>query len=317
METRPRYVAVGAFVLFLIVGLVAFVVWLGKFQGRDDFAYYDVLFEGAVTNLQVGSTVRYRGLAVGRVVDMRIDDDNIDRVRVTLQVRPDTPVRTNTVASLEIQGITGVAYVQLTSGSPAGNPLPKTDEPPYPLIASRPSSLEELFQGAPDLVTGLNALVERATLLFNEENRQAIEATLRNLRTLTDAVARNSGSLSKALDNGAAAADQIRGAAAEFEWLASDIRGQVTGVGKDAAAAMSELQQAAEAFSTVANELDALVAESRGPVRDFTAVGLYELTQLITETRLLVASLSRVSSQIERDPARFFFGDRQRGFEAE
>lgn len=317
METRASYVAVGAFVLVLIAGLAGFVVWLGKFQGREDLAYYDILFEGAVTNLQVGSAVRYRGLAVGRVVDMRIDEDNINRVRVTIQVQPNTPIRTNTVASIEIQGVTGIAYVQLTSGSPAGEPFPTTPGPPYPVIASRPSSLEQLFKGAPDLVTSLNALVDRVAVLFSEENGQAVRDTLQNLRILSDALAHNSENLSEFLASGAAATEQVRATAAEFERLAQDVRGQVKGVGTNATAAISDLQETADAFEAVADELNALVKSTRGPVGDFASSGLYELTQLITETRLLVASLSRVSAQIERDPARFFFGDRQRGFEPE
>ncbi|WP_119461786.1 MlaD family protein [Rhodospirillaceae bacterium SYSU D60014] len=317
METRASYVAVGSFVLILVAGLVGFIIWLGKVQGQEDFAFYDVLFEGAVTNLQVGSAVRYRGLAVGRVVDMRIDDEDIDRVRVTIQVKPDTPIRTNTVASLEYQGITGVAYVQLTGGAPAGEPLPERTQPPYPVIASKPSQLAQLFEGAPDLVTSLNALVDRVTLLFSDRNRQAIDETLRSLQLLTTTLARDTGGLNQVLTDGAAAADQVRMMAAEFERLASDARGQLNSVGGEAEATIAELQETADSFSAVASEIELLVHDSRAPIRDFTASGLYELTQLITETRLLVASLSRVSSQIERDPARFFFGDRSRGFEAQ
>jgi phospholipid/cholesterol/gamma-HCH transport system substrate-binding protein len=317
METRASYVAVGAFVLVLVAGLVGFVIWLGKVQGQEDFIFYDVLFEGAVTNLQVGSAVRYRGLAVGRVVDMRIDDQDIDRVRVTVQVRPDTPIRTNTVASLEYQGITGVAYVQLTGGVPAGKPLPERAQPPYPVIASKPSQLEQLFEGAPDLVTSLNLLVDRVTLLFSDQNRQAIDETLRSLQLLTATLARDTGGLNDVLADGAAAASQVRMMAAEFERLAGDARGQLNSVGGEAEATIAELQEAADSFSAVASEIEVLIHDSRAPIRDFTSSGLYELTQLITETRLLVASLSRVSSQIERDPARFFFGDRSRGFEAQ
>ena len=317
METRASHVAVGSFVLVLVAGLVGFVIWLGKVQGQEDFAFYDILFEGAVTNLQVGGTVRYRGLGVGRVTDMRIDEENIDRVRVTIQVGPDTPVRTNTVASLEYQGITGVAYVQLTGGAPAGEPLAQRTQPPYPVIASKPSRLEELFEGAPDLVTSLNALVDRAALLFSDENQQAIDETLRALQVLTGTLARDTGGLSEVLVNGAAAAGQVRMMAAEFERLASDVRSEVNTIGGETEATIAELQEAAGSFSAVANEIEILVHDSRAPVRDFTASGLYELTQLITETRLLVASLSRVSSQIERDPARFFFGDRSRGYDVQ
>ena len=73
METRASYIAVGAFVLVLILGLVGFVIWVGKFRGAEQFARYDILFAGSVTGLQVDGTVRYRGIPVGRIIDIRID----------------------------------------------------------------------------------------------------------------------------------------------------------------------------------------------------------------------------------------------------
>ena len=80
---------------------------------------------------------------------------------------------------------------------------------------------------------------------------------------------------------------------------------------------MQDFGKTARDLSTVADELDATVAENREPLRDFSNSGLYELTQLMNELRALVASMTRISGQIERDPARFFLGDRREGFQAE
>ena len=140
METRASYVAVGAFVLALAVGAIVFVIWLARFQGQLEYAYYDILFPGSVTGLQVDGTVRYRGITVGRVYDIRIDEENTELVRVTIEVQQGTPVKEDSVASLEIQGITGVAYVLLSGGSNDSPRLPETSEAPYPLIASKPSN---------------------------------------------------------------------------------------------------------------------------------------------------------------------------------
>ena len=107
METRASHVAVGTFVLLLLLGLTGFVVWISKFQQAADLKRYDILFEEAVTGLELDSNVRYRGVPVGRVQDIRIDPANIERIRVTIEVRGDTPVKVDTKASLELQGLTG------------------------------------------------------------------------------------------------------------------------------------------------------------------------------------------------------------------
>src|SRR5262249_48857796 len=145
METRASYIAVGSFVLALFVGLLGFVVWIGKFQGQVELARYDILFDGSVTGLQVDGTVRYRGIAVGRVTDIRIDPENIEKIRVTIEVKADTPVRTDTVASIELQGITGGTYILLSGGTQAMKGLPKTTTPPYPVIPSTPAALAQRF----------------------------------------------------------------------------------------------------------------------------------------------------------------------------
>lgn len=317
METRASYVAVGAFVLVLAAGAMVFVIWLARFQGQLEHAYYDILFPGSVTGLQVDGTVRYRGITVGRVARIEIDRDNIELVRVTIEVERGTPVRTDSVASLEIQGITGVAYVLLSGGTKAAAPLEETSTEPYPVIASKPSKLEEIFEGAPNLVNKLNTLVERVTLLFSDDNRHAVGQTLDNIRQVTATLAENRAAMNDVLTSGAAAAEQIRSMSAEFEALAAELRVQASTVGADAGASLAALRQTADRISAVATQFDQVIAENREPIHDFSTTGLYEMTQLMTEIRLLVASLSRVSAQIERDPARFLFGDRQRGFEAE
>ena len=77
-----------------------------------------------------------------------------------------------------------------------------------------------------------------------------------------------------------------------------------------------DIRGTAQSFTEVAKLLDKMIAENRGPLRDFSRRGLSELSQFIAESRLLVADLTRLTVQIERDPARFFFGDAQKGFEA-
>lgn len=317
METRASYVAVGAFVLALAAGAMVFVIWLARFQGQLEQARYDILFPGSVTGLQVDGTVRYRGITVGRVANIEIDRENIELVRVTIEVERGTPVRADSVASLEVQGITGVAYVLLSGGTNAAPPLEETTEEPYPVIPSKPSKLEEIFEGAPDLVNKLSTLVERVTLLFNDENREAVGQTLDNIRQVTATLAENRAAMNDVLTSGAAAAEQIRSMSAEFEALAAELRVQAGTMTADAGASLAALRQTADRISAVAAQFDAVIAENRQPIHDFSTIGLYEMTQLMTEMRLLVASLSRVSAQIERDPARFLFGDRQRGFETE
>jgi phospholipid/cholesterol/gamma-HCH transport system substrate-binding protein len=316
LETRAANIAVGAFALVLILGILGFVVWIGRFN-QPELVFYDIKFRGSVTGLQADNTVRYRGIPVGRVDAVRIDPANPNLILVTIEVQTGTPVREDSVASLELQGITGGTYVQISGGTQSGKMLPQTREKPYPLIASRPSKLEELFEGAPALITKLNELTEKVSALVSAENSEAIAKTLDNLQTITASLAGQTGGLGELMENGAAAAEQLRATAGEFQLLAQDLRSEVKAIGGSARATVSDLQGTARAFTAVAGTLGKVIQENRAPVRDFAVYGLYEATQLMTDIRQLVATLSRVSAQIERDPARFLLGDRARGFQAQ
>jgi len=317
METRAGYVAVGAFVLALVAGAVLAVLWLGRYQGRESFVYYDALFPGDVTGLQVGGPVRYRGVPVGRVADIRLDPDNIERVRVILEVNAGTPVHSDSVASLEFQGITGVLYVLIGGGTQESPLLPETRAEPYTQVTAKSGKFESLFQGAPDLIAGVNTLVGRINGLFNDENSRAITDILANLNALTKALSTDSGGVGALLKDGAAAAREIQAMSEQFRSLAEELRVRLEGAGSEATATISELRAAAASFAALAKTAEGMVAESRPPLRDFASSGLYEASQLISDLRLLVASLARVSEQIERDPARFLFGDRLRGYETQ
>jgi phospholipid/cholesterol/gamma-HCH transport system substrate-binding protein len=129
-----------------------------------------------------------------------------------------------------------------------------------------------------------------------------------------------SGLLTKATE----AAAQIGTMSREFEELAKELRTNTATLSGQAGTTLVDLQAAARnlgntarSISVVADHLDATIAENREPLRDFSNTGLYELTQMLTELRIMIASMTRISSQIERDPARFFLGDRREGFQAE
>src|SRR5258708_12371859 len=112
METRANYVAVGAFVLLVLAGAVVTLLWLARGEFNRESTFYDIYFAGSVTGLAQGSVVRYNGIQVGRVVEIRIDPQNLSQVRATIEVDPTTPL-TNSAAvpSLPIQAPTATTFV--------------------------------------------------------------------------------------------------------------------------------------------------------------------------------------------------------------
>jgi phospholipid/cholesterol/gamma-HCH transport system substrate-binding protein len=363
METRASYMIVGAFTLVLILGLVSSVVWLADIEFDEKYARYDIFFKGSVTGLKTGNAVRYRGVPVGVVTDMGINPDNVEQVRVTIEVPHDTPVKEDAVASLEFQGITGVAYVQITGGTHDAAVLVKKNGQKRAVIPSKFSGIQEVLEAAPELINRIITLVESANKIINEDSQKNIAQTILNLRTITETLSEGSGDIRGLLKDGSSMVMELRSASTDVRHLVGDARTQVNSIGREAQATVAEVRglvgdfradsrmlvqdlhatvgslkkvadeasgavqgigpdlrktlakvgEAADNLSKSQTGLTALIQENREPIVNFTSSGLFELTQLIAETRGMVSALTRISGQIERDPARFLFGDTQRG----
>lgn len=319
METRASYLIVGGFVLALIAGILAFALWLGGQDSGEKTVVYYVEFQGTVSGLQVGSTVLYRGIPVGSVTAIDIGGDG-NIITATTEIREDTPVKEDTEAFLEHQLLTGVAVIQLSGGSPEAPLLSPPPGKDVAVIRARASTIEEITESAPELIDSVGDLVDRAQLLFSDDNMASITGILKDVNTITSSVASRTGEIETIIDEAAGTVESLGNAMNELELLASDLRimtadmgeiiKQQTGVLEPTVA---QVKETAAVFSSLARDLNTIVKDNERAINDFASGGLYELTRFLTEARDLVAALQRLTEQIERDPARFLFGDQQRG----
>lgn len=310
METRARHIAVGAFVLALCLGIGLFSIWVAKFQGQVTYVPYFTRFAGSVAQLRVDSTVTFGGIPVGRVKDIRIDPEDSELARVDFIVRYGTPIRTDSVVTLELQSIAGGIGMQISRGTSDLEVLPPGSE-----VKAGASTMERIVKQAPDLLAKLTQIADNLNRMLSDENRVALTQTLANLRDLSTELKSRTAQIDALMDDGDAAAKSFAAAGEEFRGLAADLRksaGKVTG---DATRAVDSFKQMSTAFQTTAEQLNGMLAENREPLKQFTGTTLYEAGDLVAQLRELAASMARISQEIERDPARFFLSDRNKGYQ--
>jgi phospholipid/cholesterol/gamma-HCH transport system substrate-binding protein len=312
METRASHIAVGAFVLILLFGALGFVIWVAQLSSRVAMSDYYIRFSGSVAGLDVNSNVLFGGIPVGHVTSVAVDPEDSSLARVDILVQTGTPIRSDSEATLAMQGITGGVLVNISRGTTHGQM-----QKPGTEIQSGYSTLERLLSGAPELITKANGLLDRATTFLSPQNAEAVARILTSLDRITGALAESSDKFDGLLSDVDGAVKRVDGTAAEIQQLASDLRGTTGKLATSADKAVGDIRTLATTFNKTADNLNLLIQDNRQPIHDFTSTGLYELSQMITEVRLLAQSLNRISIEIERDPARFFFGDRQKGFEAQ
>lgn len=291
MESRFSYTLVGAFVILLGALLVGIIFWLYA-GGPDEHRYrtYVVYFDESVAGLTVGAPVRYKGVTVGRVTEIGLAPDGSGRVRLLLSVDETAPVRTDTTATLRMQGLTGLVQVELSGGSPGAPALVARPPEKWPVIPSRPSLMTRLDTAVTAVLANLNRIAENLNALTDEDNRRALARTLENVEKTTRRLAEQMPLLEATLKNTAAASAET----AQLARRLQDTAGRVEHMS-------GEISRAAAATAGAAQTAQADLAQLGGQT-------LPEVNALLSDLRELAASLRRTSGELERHPASLVFG---------
>ena len=308
METRAKHITIGAFVLSSVLAIAFFVFWLARFEGEVKYYPYFVRFSGSVSQLRVDSTVLFGGIPVGRVIDVRIDPENSELARVDFAIREGTPIRVDSRATLELQGITGGVVVQISRGTSTAALLAPGSE-----ITAGPSALEQIVRRVPDLLTKIDDITQRMSDLLSDQNRQAFSNSLANLERITQQLVGGATSAEGVITDASGAIQELNNAAKEFSALAVELRGTVGDMRGDATKAAKNFALMAESFNKTSKQLSGVIDDNREPLKQFSATTLYEAGELVSELRRLVASMTRISHELEKDPARFLLNDRNTG----
>lgn len=289
METRANYLFIGTLTLALLIGGFIFALWLSGAGRAPAFDRYVIYFSGAIDGLGEGSDVRYNGIKVGSVGRITLDRDDPSRVKVEIEVARGTPVRQDTEAKLESQGITGVAYVQMTAGT-GQSPLLTPDPEQPPVIPSRAGGLAQVIATLPEVLRHSAEILEEAKTFVGPENQQSVARTLANIEKVTGAIADKSEEIKQIIDNVNVVSNSI-----------ADAARAISGITQDARKAMASIEQFAGALKD-------LVVSNRRSIDEFAAEGLTQFAKFITEARRLVGTLERVAERLESDPSRFLLG---------
>lgn len=291
MESKFSYTVIGAFVLLLGAALIGIVFWLyagGQYEHRTNNYY--AFFDESVTGLNANAPVRYRGVAVGRVAKIGLAPDGSGRVQLELTLDASAPIKQDTVATLRMQGLTGLAQVELSGGSLDSPPL--TAKPPhkYPVIATQPSLMTRLDTAVTGVLTNLNKTAENVNALTDAEMRGSLKRAFANVEMTTRVLAEQMPVLQATLKSAAATSDEVGKLAKRLNQTAGAVEKMADDIAKTSGATRGAMEDA------------------RGGLNQFSGQTLPEVNALVVEMRDLAGSLKRVSGELQQDPSALVFG---------
>ncbi|MGV1013451.1 MAG: MlaD family protein [Methyloceanibacter sp.] len=269
METKANYLMIGGFVLGVLALGFLFVFWMSNLSGGGKRFY--VVFEGSVAGLTSGSSVGFNGIKVGEVQSFALDPNDARKVRVLIDVRDDTPIRTDSRASIQSLGLTGGSGIQITAGTPDEPFLVATAVDPIPTIKADPGSGQGLFDAAPAALNNANVLITR----------------------LNDLVAANQASLTNTVTN-----------VEQFTGMLNDKSGDIS-------EAITSVSEGAKTFNSLSSKLEVSLGDNVDQLTRTAQDGMQEFAAFMREGRRAAATLNRILEKFEANPRGFLLGGSQ------
>jgi phospholipid/cholesterol/gamma-HCH transport system substrate-binding protein len=295
MEKNANYALVGA--ASLILGLLIFVVWLARLQFTRDYDTYDIVFQGPVRGLNQGAEVHFNGIKVGEVTRIALDRTNPARVIARTRVTSDVPIRVDSFATLEPQGITGVNYIQITAGSPSRPLLRDTvARDQIPVIRSQRSALSDLLEGGGTVLTRTIEALDRVNRVLSDRNIKAFSATISDAQAITAEVRQRKSILADAQK----ALQDIDATSQQVTKLTADADDMLNGDGRRT---LKNVAEAAEQAKEAAAAARGMVEKLQGPTSDFAANGLPQVTAAVIQLQQSAQALERLVNEVQSSPS--------------
>lgn len=316
MENKANYALIGMFVLAALAATVGFILWLTGSQFDQKFDEYQVAFQGPVRGLSPGSEVRFNGIGVGEVTNIRLDREDPNTVLSTIRIDANTPVDTKSYAQLEPLGLTGLNYLQIFSGG-EGYTLLKNmpGSSGVPRMEGRTDALSEIIEGGGSAVEQIQIALKQINALLNDDAIEDVQGILSNINDITSELdvsefdmdnvnglitdlrvtIRKVGATAGALNNTLTLADGV-------------IENDVPVLMGRAETTFGEVDELLNAYTATSGNADELIVDIRDAVNRLSNSGLTDLEETVDAVRRLVLSLGRVADALEQSPLEFISG---------
>jgi phospholipid/cholesterol/gamma-HCH transport system substrate-binding protein len=297
MEGRVNYTTVGIFVVALTTFLFSVIIWMSVVgQGRL-YHTYIVYVREDVTGLSEENPVRFNGVKVGYVDSIRLDEKNPKLVKLVLRIQPGVPVTTSTYAILNAQGITGVVYVNLKADSENPTLLTALPDHRYPIIPSRPSLLVQLSETLPEMTHDIQKLTSSVGQILDDQNRESIKTTLKNVATLSKTLADNSRDFTDTLH-------YLDNTMANISAVSDHLPSMVNQVNKT----LVSVDQLSVGMNQTSKSIQDTMKSGQIVIHHFSSEVIPNAQQALSNLSTATMGVAQLTGQLQRDPSMLIRG---------
>lgn len=303
MYSRINYTLVGLFVTLFTIALFAFGFWLAKYGFEQKYDQYYLYFTEPVDGLTIDSSVKLKGVDVGKVSSIQVDPDNVERIRVLIRLNEGTPITKGMYALLKLQGITGLSYVEIAGGKKGEARLLPVGEK-IPVIPTRESLIHKLSESAPELLEKLEKTADNLSRILSDRNRDRLTEILEN-------TARATGKAEEVEDRIIALAEDFNTTLRHFDRRVASIEEEVNGVTKTLndklPSLLDHFDEAGQNITLIARGIDRRLKRGEYDLKKIVRPLKIDLQELSYRYQELAEDLKSLS----RNPSSILFGSGQ------
>jgi len=297
MYSRVNYTVVGLFVLLFGIGLVGFSFWLAKYGLRQKYDLYKIYMYESVAGLSKDSVVKLRGVDIGRVKEIRIDPEHIERVEILLNIKQGIPIKEDMVAHTSLVGVTGLLNIEIEGGSNEAKTLKPTEEY-IPVIKSSSSWFDATKKDIGTLTVRLVNLLEQTDKLLSDENIETLSKILKNTEVLSA--------------KGSLLLDETNSTVVAFKTAVENLNNDVdvitqvfTKLGNETIPAVKKLRETTQNFNRVTLKVEKSL--DRG---DYDIKKIFE--PLLVDMEILSEQVNALAKEFKESPSDILFKSRKR-----
>jgi phospholipid/cholesterol/gamma-HCH transport system substrate-binding protein len=242
------------------------------------------------------------------VVDIRVDPRDSSRVQVIVDIDARTPISPHTVAELQLQGITGLLYIDLREDHNQRPTTPAVAGLKYPVIRSAPSRFDVFLASLPELVAGANDVVKRADRLLSNENLSAVSAAVGNLDKASSRLPQTVHDLNSLIS-------ELRAASTELTASARSAHQLLDSAQPDVRETLERVRTIGDNLANASIQLNKLIGENRQDIRAFTHEGLPEIERFVREGRAAAQDIQALANSLRENPNQLLYQQPERGVE--
>ena len=297
MDTKVNYTIIGVVGFLLIAAFIAAIIWLTASRRGLNLDTYVTYFKQEVTGLQKQGLVRYNGIQIGFVSDIKMDPNNLEKVVVYMKIHPDISITTSMVAVLESQGFTGGKYVGLHSTAQRAPLLELKSGERYKIIPSSPSLIGDLESSLKGVTKQMKQTITSLNELLGPTNRQSIKESLENVSKITGVIAKNSRKIDSSLASMQHILKQTSLASKEFPAMVAQTR-----------RTLQAFENTATSLNRTGGQANKTLQRTSTTVQNISDQLLPSAQQLLQQLNQLLSNFSQLGDELSRNPSMLLWG---------